>query len=96
VRRAGVATALFDALEGVAGGRAWWLVTTNDNLAALALYRGRGFVLEAILAGAVDVARRERKASIPVTAESGTGVHDELLFVRPLPANGTPPCDLRP
>jgi ribosomal protein S18 acetylase RimI-like enzyme len=55
-----------------------WLVTTNDNLAALGLYQSLGFELVALRPGAVDEARRTIKPSIPTVGEHGIPLRDEL------------------
>jgi hypothetical protein len=55
-----------------------WLVTTNDNLAALALYQKAGWRLSGLRAGAVDEARRMLKPSIPEVGEHGIPIRDEL------------------
>lgn len=54
-----------------------WLITTNDNLQALHFYQKRGFHLVALYPGAVDEARKI-KPSIPVIAENGCPIRDEL------------------
>jgi ribosomal protein S18 acetylase RimI-like enzyme len=61
--------------EGVA--RAW-LMTTNENLAALALYQKVGYRLVALHAGAIDEIRRTIKPSIPLVSGNGIRVRDEL------------------
>ena len=55
-----------------------WLVTTNDNLRALALYQRLGYRLVELRAGAVDVARRTLKPGIGKTGEHGIPICDEL------------------
>ena len=54
-----------------------WLMTTNDNLRALAFYQRRGLRLAALYPGAVDETRRI-KPSIPLVAENGIPIRDEL------------------
>lgn len=54
-----------------------FLVTTNDNLAALRFYQKQGLRLSALRAGAVDQARL-LKPSIPLLGEGGIPIHDEL------------------
>jgi ribosomal protein S18 acetylase RimI-like enzyme len=54
-----------------------WLVTTNDNLRALAFYQRRGLRLVALRPGAVDVARAV-KPEIPLRAANGIPIRDEL------------------
>jgi ribosomal protein S18 acetylase RimI-like enzyme len=83
-RRRGLGAALVDAAFEAAvasGGRRMWLITTNDNLDALALYQRRGFRLVAVNAGAVDRARL-LKPSIPDVGAHGIPMHDELMLER--------------
>jgi ribosomal protein S18 acetylase RimI-like enzyme len=54
-----------------------FLVTTNDNLNALAFYQKRGFRLTALRAGAVDISRKT-KPEIPLVNENGIPIRDEL------------------
>jgi ADP-ribose pyrophosphatase YjhB (NUDIX family)/GNAT superfamily N-acetyltransferase len=87
---AGVGSALMAHAEQVARGAGTtrlWLITTNDNLEALRFYSRRGFRIVAVHRGAVDRARL-LKASIPVVAENGVELHDELeleLNLAPVP-----------
>ena len=55
-----------------------WLMTTNENLAALALYQKVGYRLVALHAGAIDEIRRTIKPSIPLVSRNGIAVRDEL------------------
>lgn len=76
----GTGTALLEAVEDKArqaGCRRLWLVTTNDNLEALAFYQKRGFHLVRVDSGAVDRARRI-KPQIPTVGEHGIPMHDEI------------------
>ena len=57
-----------------------WLVTTNDNLEALAFYQRRGWRLAAVHAGAVDEARRTLKPAIPRRAANAIPIRDELVL----------------
>lgn len=77
---AGLLEAALDDLRRRRVGRVW-LVTTNDNLTALALYQRRGFRLVELRAGAVDRSR-ERKPEIPLVAANGIPLHDELVLER--------------
>jgi ribosomal protein S18 acetylase RimI-like enzyme len=61
-----------------AGVRRAWLVTTNDNLAALALYQKAGWRLTALRPGALEGARRRLKPGIPVIGGHGIPLLDEL------------------
>ena len=62
-------------LAGEAGRR--WLVTANDNTAAVRCYQRRGFRLVALRPNAVDQARR-LKPSIPLYGDDGVPILDEL------------------
>ena len=76
----GVGTALFDAVVEAAreaGCERVRLVTTNNNLRALAFYQKRGFRLVALVPGAVEESRRI-KASIPEEDSTGLPIRDEL------------------
>jgi GNAT superfamily N-acetyltransferase len=80
-RRSGVATRLVDRLLDEArraGAARMWVVTTNDNLGALAFYQRRGFRLSALRAGAVDEARATLKPEIPATGQDDLPMRDEL------------------
>lgn len=80
-RRLGVGRVLIDAAAGALrelGVRSAWLVTTNDNLAALALYQKAGWRLSALRPGAVDESRRTIKPGIPAIGEHGIPLRDEL------------------
>jgi GNAT superfamily N-acetyltransferase len=86
-RRTGVATRLVDRLLDEArraGAQQIWLVTTNDNLGALAFYQRAGFRLSALRPGAVDEARATLKPEIPVTRPDGLPIRDELELSFPL------------
>lgn len=82
----GVGSALLQAVANEArrrGCRRVWLITTNDNLRALAFYQRRGLRLIAVHRGAVDAARRI-KPSIPLVGNDGIPLHDELELELPL------------
>lgn len=82
----GAGTALLEAAcsaAAAAGCRRMHLVTTNDNLRALAFYQRRGFALRELRAGAVAEARR-LKPEIPLVAASGIPIRDEIVLERPL------------
>lgn len=84
-RGRGTGTALVEALVGLAhtmGASRIWVVTTNDNLEALALYQRRGFRISAIRIGAVDDVRRTLKPAIPLIGEHGIELHDEIELTR--------------
>jgi ribosomal protein S18 acetylase RimI-like enzyme len=89
-RGQGVGRELIDAAADAlrdAGVRRVWLVTTNDNLAALALYQKAGWRLMALRAGAIDDARRTIKPEIASLGEHGIPLRDELELARDLSAN---------
>lgn len=80
VPNAGIGTALIDAVlhaARLAGCRRLWLVTTNDNMAALRFYQRRGFVLAALHANAVAHSR-QIKPEIPLTGNDGIPIRDEI------------------
>ena len=84
-RGRGTGTALVDALVASARRRTVtriWVVTTNDNLAALAFYQRRGFRLSDVRFGAVDQARRVLKPAIPLVGQRGIEMHDEIELTR--------------
>jgi GNAT superfamily N-acetyltransferase len=57
-----------------------WLITTNDNVAAVRFYQRHGFRLVRVHLGAVDEARRQKPA-IPEVSADGIALRDELEFV---------------
>lgn len=57
------------------------LVTTNDNLNALGFYQRRGFYISEVRPGAVDEARKV-KLSIPLIAENGIAIRDEITLIK--------------
>lgn len=76
----GIGTALMNAVVQVAEARGCsriLLITTNDNLRALAFYQKRGFVMAALHRNAVDESRKI-KPSIPLIAENGIPIRDEI------------------
>lgn len=77
----GVGTALLGAVREAAREarcHRLWLITTNDNIDALAFYQKRGLRLVALYPGAVEEARRTRKPGIPVTGAHGLPLRDEI------------------
>jgi ribosomal protein S18 acetylase RimI-like enzyme len=86
-RGRGVGSALLAAAEAAlarSGVVRAWLVTTNDNLAALRFYQRRGWRLAALHPGAVDVARLTVKPGIPPVGDHGLPIHDELVLHKEL------------
>lgn len=76
----GIGTALVRAVEGSArasGCRRLWLITTNDNLAAIAFYQRRGFKIAAVHLDAMEESRRI-KPEIPLEGIDGIPITDEI------------------
>ncbi len=86
-RGAGAGSALLEAAidsARAAGAGRVWLVTTNDNTAALGFYQRRGFSLVAVHRDAVTEARRTIKPEIPLFGEDGIPIRDEIELERRL------------
>jgi ribosomal protein S18 acetylase RimI-like enzyme len=78
--RLGMGTALVRAVAGAAGAAGCerlWLITTNDNLAAVGFYQGLGFHIAAIHLDALEVSRG-LKPEIPLTGVDGIPITDEI------------------
>jgi ribosomal protein S18 acetylase RimI-like enzyme len=76
----GIGAALIDAAKSAAvtaGCKRLWLITTNDNTAALRFWQKRGFSLLAIHRNAVEQSRR-LKPEIPSTGNDGIPIRDEI------------------
>ncbi len=76
----GVGTALVEAVENwarEAGLERLWLITTNDNLAALKFWQKRGYELVTVHRNAIADARRI-KPQIPITGLDGITIRDEI------------------
>jgi N-acetylglutamate synthase-like GNAT family acetyltransferase len=76
----GVGSALIDAVKDVAnkaGCKRLWLITTNDNTAALRFWQKRGFRLAALHRNAVEQSRK-LKPKIPLTGNDGIPIRDEI------------------
>jgi len=76
----GIGTALLNAVVEAAreaGCARVQLLTTNNNLRALAFYQKRGFRLVALVPGAIDE-QRSMKPSIPLVDSAGLPIRDEL------------------
>ena len=86
VEGAGVGTLLLEAVERVAresGCSRVQLVTTNNNLRALAFYQKHGFRLVRLVPGAVEESRK-LNPSIPQVDSAGLPIRDELHLELPL------------
>jgi len=82
----GVGTALVQAVEAWAkesGIKRLWLVTTNDNLAALKFWQKRGYKLVMVHRGAIAEARRI-KPQISITGLDGIPILDEIELEKTL------------
>ena len=76
----GIGTALVTAVKEKAiraGSKRLWVITTNDNVAALRFYQQRGFKLAALHKDALRSSRRI-KPQIPHTGKDGIPIRDEL------------------
>ena len=78
--RHGIGSQLIEILKDKAkksGCTRLWLITTNDNTLALTFYQKRGFHLAALHAGAMELSR-QLKPQIPMIAENGIPIRDEI------------------
>ncbi len=76
----GIGSALIDAVKGIAitaKCKRLWLITTNDNTAALKFWQKRGFQLAAVYPNVVAKSRR-LKPEIPLTGNDGIPIRDEI------------------
>lgn len=76
----GVGTALIETLRAAAQAenfRRLWLITTNDNMAALRFFQKRGFCLVAVHPNAL-AASRKLKPQIPLVGKNGIPLRDEI------------------
>lgn len=84
-RRRGVGSSLlraFRRLGDTAGFRRMWLITTNDNRSAQALFEAVGMRRCAVYTDAVAEARR-LKPELPTHGEAGVPILDEIEFEWP-------------
>jgi ribosomal protein S18 acetylase RimI-like enzyme len=76
----GIGSALVEAVEETAIAhdcKRLWLITTNDNSAAIRFYQRRGFCLVAVHRNALDDSRR-LKPGIPLVGKDGIPLRDEI------------------
>lgn len=76
----GIGTLLLQAVETRAiqkPSKRIWLLTTNDNLDALAFYQKKGFELVQVHRRAVE-AVRQKKPQIPLVSSNGIPIRDEI------------------
>ena len=87
VQGAGIGSALLEAVKAAAasaGCRRLWLITTNDNMAAVRFYQKRGFVLVAVHRNALEQSRK-LKPEIALIGIDGIPLRDEIELEMPLP-----------
>ncbi len=80
VEKIGIGSALLDAVKTVAtkeGCQRLWLITSNDNTAALRFYQKYGLVLVAVHRNAIAQSRL-LKPEIPLTGNDGIEIRDEI------------------
>jgi ribosomal protein S18 acetylase RimI-like enzyme len=80
VEGAGIGTALVDAVKTLAvyvPCKRLWLVTMNDNVAALRFFQKRGYRLVAVYRDALDESRK-LKPEIPLIGRDGIPLRDEI------------------
>ena len=76
----GIGSALVNAVKDIAkeaGCKRLWLITTNDNTAALRFWQKRGFSLVAVHRNAL-IKSRELKPEIPLVGNDGIPLLDEI------------------
>lgn len=76
-----LARAVQDALSDSA--RRLWLLTSNDNTAALRFYQRRGFALVAVHRDAITHARENLKPDIPLIGRDDIPLRDEIELELP-------------
>ncbi|MAU13034.1 MAG: GNAT family N-acetyltransferase [Anaerolineaceae bacterium] len=83
----GVGTALVERLvedvKTIGNIKRIWLITTNDNLAALKFWQKREFVLVTIHRDSIKESRR-LKPQIPIVGQEGIPIRDEIELEYPL------------
>lgn len=82
VKGKGIGAALLAAAQKEARARGCmrlWLITTNDNLGAITFYQKQGMQMSAVYPDAVTEARK-LKPQIPLVAENGIPIRDEVEF----------------
>lgn len=80
IHRIGIGSTLIEHVKRVAadkGCKRVWVITTNDNVAALRFYQLRGFSLVAIYRNALEEARK-LKPEIPLIGIDGIPLRDEV------------------
>ena len=78
----GIGTQIIDRIKNIAvqnNCKRIWLVTTNSNINAIHFYQKRGFTISNIYINTMKEAR-EIKPEIPLVAENGIEIRDEIEF----------------
>ena len=78
----GIGTQIIERIKNIAiqnNCKRIWLVTTNSNINAIHFYQKRGFTISNIYINAMKEAR-EIKPEIPLVAENGIEIRDEIEF----------------
>ncbi|MFB0546734.1 MAG: GNAT family N-acetyltransferase [Anaerolineae bacterium] len=86
VEGVGIGSALLDAVRTLAVSakcKRLWLITTNDNMAALRFYQKRGFLLVAVHRNALERSR-QLKPEIPLVGIDEIPLRDEIELELPL------------
>ena len=86
-RRRGIGRLLLDAIGAHArqcGARRIWLVTTNNNVEAIAFYTRCGYRLMSVSLDAIAEARKI-KPEIPPVDSHGVAIQDEFEFEKRIP-----------
>jgi len=94
VERRGIGTALINAVKDFAKTSACtrvWVITTNDNVAALRFYQKRGFRFVAVYPNALEESRK-LKPEIPLTGKDGIPLRDEIELEMELYHNERSAC----
>lgn len=79
VSRKGTDTKLVEKVKEIAerdGCKKVWLMTTNDNTAALRFYQKRGFIITAIRTNVIEAQRKIKP--IPLLGNDGIPIRDEI------------------
>ena len=80
VEKIGIGSALLDAVKDAAikkGCKRVWLITTNDNTAALRFWQKQGFHITIVRTNALGK-YRQIKPEIPLTGNDGIEIRDEI------------------
>lgn len=88
VRRQGIGSRLLVVAEEEAARRGAgriWMITSNDNVGALAFYQVRGYRIVAVHADAITAARK-LKPQIPLIGLNGIPIRDEIELEKLLSA----------